>query len=77
MIVSQRRRNKYSFITHKIYSIDTTEGEDSIIMDNLFANLLMTKKDYKAKVKRQQQKQLSSAIPIELNAMEMLESIYE
>lgn len=60
----------------KLFLIDTTDQEDLIIMDNLFANLLMTKKDYKAKVKRQQ-RQLYSAVSSELNAIEILESMYE
>lgn len=54
--------------------------QHDLIMENLFAKLLMSRREYKTKDKiqlRQQQQKLYPIISSELNASEILESMYK
>jgi hypothetical protein len=54
--------------------------QHDLIMENLFAKLLMSRREYKTKEKIQvlrQQQKLYPIISSELNATEILESIYK
>lgn len=54
--------------------------QHDLIMENLFAKLLMSRREYKTKEKlqlRQQQHKLYPIVSSELNASEILESMYK
>ena len=54
--------------------------QHDLIMENLFAKLMMSRREYKTKEKIQLQRQQHKLYPIissELNASEILESIYK
>lgn len=60
--------------------IDTKTTQQDLVMDNLLEKLLMSRREYKTKEKlqlQQQQQMLNPIISSELNASEILESIYK
>jgi len=60
--------------------LDTKTTQQDPVMDNLLEKLLLSRREYKTKEKlqmQQQQQMLNPIISSELNASEILESIYK
>jgi hypothetical protein len=70
------------YLTH-FFAVDTMTEQHDLIMENLFSKLMMSRREYKTKEKlqllqqQQQQKLTLNLSSSELDASEILESIYQ